>query len=169
MNDRTNQALAVAVVAFLVAAAWYVGLMHGRAETKIPAASSRNQNTTTTPSATNTTSNNQKTPSVVSTGNDSVTVVDQPAGSSIRVASVTMPQRGWVAVRDSNGRVLGAGRFDAGMSKDVVVPLLRVTAAGERYQVLLYIDDGDNQFDLHKDSLVMKADASVAGAMFSAQ
>ncbi|PIR83728.1 hypothetical protein COU18_03580 [Candidatus Kaiserbacteria bacterium CG10_big_fil_rev_8_21_14_0_10_51_14] len=164
-----NQAIAAAVVVFLIAAAWYVGLMHGRTEIEnTPTPPSENQSTST-PSATNTTNNSQTTPSVAATGNESVTVVDQPAGSSVLVASVSVPQMGWVAVRDNNGHVLGAARVEAGTHASVVVPLLRVTESGGRYQVLLYTDDGDREYDLHKDSLLMRADASVVGAMFSAQ
>jgi hypothetical protein len=36
------------------------------------------------------------------------------------------------------------------------------------YQVLVYVDDGDKSFDLHKDTLVMSSDGAVSGAMFSA-
>ena len=98
-----------------------------------------------------------------------MTVADQPAGSVVKIASLTLSQLGWVAIRDSKGWVLGAGRFEAGTSSNVEVVLLRNTVAGEKYQVLLYSDDGDKQYDLHKDSLVMNADASVAGATFTAQ
>lgn len=100
---------------------------------------------------------------------EAVTVDDQPASTSVRVASVTLDERGWVAVRDAKGWILGAGLFPAGTEKDVEVPLMRATTAGERYQVLLYIDNGNKQFDLHDDILVTNADGSVAGTMFSAQ
>ena len=104
----------------------------------------------------------------VTMSGQAVTVVDQPAGSIVKVASVTLPDIGWVAVRDNNGRVLGARRFEAGTNENVEVILLRNTVAGEKYQVLLYVDDGDKAYDLHKDSLVMNADASVAGTTFTA-
>jgi hypothetical protein len=99
---------------------------------------------------------------------EAVSVGDQPAGSYVMVKSVTLPQMGWVAVRDSSGRTLGAARFEAGTYSAVQVPLLRNTVSGEHYQVLLYIDDGDKVFDLHKDTLVMNADGSVAGTTFTA-
>jgi hypothetical protein len=34
---------------------------------------------------------------------------------------------------------------------------------------LVYVDDGDKQFDLHKDILVTGGDGTVAGDVFSAQ
>ena len=79
----------------------------------------------------------------------------------------TLVQVGWIAVRDSNGRTLGAGRLEAGTYANVEVPLLRATRAGERYQVLIYVDDGDRIFDLHEDILVTRPDGSVAGTTFS--
>src|SRR3989344_5391168 len=73
-----------------------------------------------------------------------------------------------MAGRDGNGRTLGAGRFEPGVHTDVDVPLLRTTEAGQSYQALIYVDDGDKEFDLHKDILVTKEDGSVAGDIFSA-
>lgn len=105
-------------------------------------------------------------PTAVATG-DSVTVKDQDAFSSITVSSVTLSQNGWVAVRDADGRTLGAGWFEAGTHENVAVPLLRSTVAGERYQALLYVDTGDDhQFDVHNETLVTNSDGSVAGAIF---
>jgi hypothetical protein len=103
------------------------------------------------------------------TAGESVNVSDQAAGSAVRVAMVTLSQRGWLAARDSSGKILGAARFEPGSNTGVSIPLLRPTVSGEKYQVLVYIDDGDNSFDLHKDTLVMNADGSVARTTFSAQ
>src|SRR3989338_1130672 len=100
---------------------------------------------------------------------ESIDVVDQGAGMSVKVKAATFVQMGWIAVRDVDGRTLGAGRFEPGVHVDVEVPLLRATVPGERYQVLIYVDDGDKQFDLHQDILVMRGDGSVAGDVFSAQ
>ena len=87
---------------------------------------------------------------------------------SIQVKKASLVQIGWIAVRDGNGRTLGAGRFEPGVHADVEVPLLRTTEAGQSYQALIYVDDGDKEFDLHKDILVTKDDGSVAGDIFSA-
>lgn len=102
-------------------------------------------------------------------GNDSVVVSDQSAGDSVAVQSVTLSQKGWVAIRDADGKTLGAALFPAGTSTDVSVPLLRATEAGQRYQVLLYYDDGNHDFDLKTETLVVNPDGSVAGTNFSTQ
>lgn len=158
MNDKKNQTIAGAVIIILVLGAWYMGRVQGKTPSTATSTAEMSGNTKDAVLAT---------PSVRARG-ESVTVGDQPAGSLVRITSVTLPQIGWVAIRDNNGRVLGAGRFDTGTSESVDVELLRNTVAGEKYQVLLYADDGDMLYDLHKDSLVMNADASVAGAMFTA-
>jgi len=108
-------------------------------------------------------------PSTTTSDGESVSVANQPAGSMVAVSSVTFTETGWIAVRDSGGWTLGAGRFDAGTYENVAVKLLRATEAGERYQILLYHDDGDQQFDLKKESLVTHSDGTVAGVMFTAQ
>ena len=88
---------------------------------------------------------------------------------TVAVASAKLAEMGWIAVRDNGGRALGAARLEAGAHAAVTVPLLRGTTEGERYQVLIYVDDGDRAFDLYKDSLVMNASAGVVGATFTAQ
>ena len=106
---------------------------------------------------------------IIAGSDESLDVADQPAGMSVMVKSTKLVQTGWVAVRDSSGRTLGAGRFEAGVHMNIEVPLLRATTAGERYQALIYVDDGDKAFDLKKDILVTNDDGSVAGVLFSAQ
>lgn len=101
--------------------------------------------------------------------NEYIAVKDQLAGSTVTVDSVTFTQTGWVAIRDDRGWTLGAARFEAGTHDAVEVPLLRATEAGQRYQALLYIDDGDGKFDLDKEILVTRSGGSVAGMTFSVQ
>jgi len=80
-----------------------------------------------------------------------VSVVDQPAGDSVVVESVTVPPPGvWVAVREAVGRdlgnVLGAARV-VGPHGPVSVPLLRPTVPNRLYAVQLYRDDNNSTFD----------------------
>ncbi|MEK7601551.1 MAG: hypothetical protein AAB480_03420 [Patescibacteria group bacterium] len=159
IKNRNTQAITGAVVVVVVLlAAW---LLFAR-----PVGNGGIATDTETPSD-STSMEETLNPSMVSTG-EAVTVRDQAAGASVAVASVTLNEMGWVAVRDEGGRVLGAARFDAGTWNDVSVPLLRATAAAGSYQVLLYIDDGDKQYDLHKDILIMGANGGVAGTTFTA-
>ena len=86
-----------------------------------------------------------------------VSVVDQPAGSTAIVESVTVPPPGvWVAVRETDGNelgnVLGAIRVN-GPQSAVSIPLLRPTEPGLSYAVELYRDDGNDVFDLASDSV----------------
>lgn len=108
-------------------------------------------------------------PSTVASDGEVISVASQPAGETVAIASVTLSQTGWVAVRDERGWTLGASRFDAGTYSNVSVELLRATEAGGRYQVLLYHDDGDRAFDVKKESLVTHTDGTVSGVMFVAQ
>jgi len=83
---------------------------------------------------------------------NSVSVVNQSAGDSVTVESVTVPPPGvWVAVREMNGtelgNVLGALRVN-GPRSAVVVPLLRATEPARSYAVELYRDDGNGEFNL---------------------
>lgn len=98
---------------------------------------------------------------------EAISVDGQSAGMIVTVGSVTFSKPGWIAVRDSNSRTLGAAWFPEGTHKDVTVSLLRATTPGMRYQAMLYIDDGDKKFDLHKDTLVTNSDGSVGGTLFT--
>ena len=99
---------------------------------------------------------------------EAVSVADQAAGDSVAISSMTLTKKSWVAVKDADGRILGAGFFQATATSGTV-PLLRATKAGERYEVVIYVDDGDHTFDFHKDMLVTSADGSPVGAAFSAK
>ncbi|OGG77338.1 hypothetical protein A3F56_03855 [Candidatus Kaiserbacteria bacterium RIFCSPHIGHO2_12_FULL_55_13] len=155
-NRNTQAIIGAAVVVVVLLAAW---LMFAR-----PVGNGGTATDTKTPSE-STSTEEALNPSMVGTG-EAVTVRDQAAGTSVSVASVTLNEMGWVAIRDESGRVLGAARFDAGTWSDMSVPLLRATAAAGSYQVLLYVDDGDKQYDLHKDILIMGANGEVAGTTF---
>lgn len=98
-----------------------------------------------------------------------ITVSDQMAGNVVVLDQVTFPAaNGWVVVReydnDVAGNTLGAARFDTqtGLIPQSVT-LLRATEAGHDYQVVFYIENGDDEFSLTSDSEV----TGVVG-MFSA-
>jgi hypothetical protein len=86
-----------------------------------------------------------------------ISVADQPAGSTVLVETVTVPPPGvWVAVRETVGgelgNVLGAVRVQ-GPQSAVSISLLRATEPNTPYAVELYRDDGDGVFNLATDSV----------------
>lgn len=87
-----------------------------------------------------------------------LSVVNQSAGDSVAVESVTVPPPGvWVAVREIGGdgtlgNVLGAARV-AGPRTNVTVPLLRATEPDRTYAIELYRDDNNGTFDPEKNSV----------------
>lgn len=99
-------------------------------------------------------------------GSGAVSVVDQLAGTTVAVESVTVPPPGvWVAVREVTGRnlgnVLGAVRVD-GPKSAVSVPLLRATEPNRPYAIQLYRDDGDGSFDLARNSAYVDFDTGAS-------
>lgn len=168
MNKGSNQWVAILVIIVLIVGAWYVGRKQAINASFAPDAIegaylSDNSDTT---------DKNGRSPeagaSAARAGSEFVQVADQPAGMEVKVSSLALSEMGWVGIRDDEGRVLGAGRFDAGNFADVTVPLLRATVAGDSYQALLYVDDGDRAFDLKKDALIIGPDGDVAGTNFKA-
>jgi hypothetical protein len=85
---------------------------------------------------------------------ETLRLVDQKAGGEVYVAGVALSRPGWVAVREEQGgeggRILGARWFPEG-DHEGSVELLRNTTAGGRYHAYLFLDDGDKEFDPHKD------------------
>jgi hypothetical protein len=100
---------------------------------------------------------------LVGTPGGAVEVSDQAAGDSVSLASVTVPPPGvWVAIRDVNGSELGnvlGAALAGGPRSGFVVPLLRATEPGKTYAVEFYRDDGDDAFDLEKDSVYVDFDS----------
>jgi len=86
-----------------------------------------------------------------------VSVVDQSAGDTVIVASVTVPAPGvWVAVREMSGNDLGnvLGAVRVGGPRDAVtVSLLRATEPNRAYAVQLYRDDNNGLFDPSMNSV----------------
>ncbi|RJQ34237.1 hypothetical protein C4568_02725 [Candidatus Parcubacteria bacterium] len=97
---------------------------------------------------------------------EAVKVVDQTAGKMVAVESVTLKNRGWVAIEDDKEWILGAARLEAGTHEDVEVELLRATVKGGTYKAILFVDDGDGKFDMHKDTVIKNSDGSTLSAAF---
>ena len=171
LNDTTNRVIGAIVLLLVFIGGWWL-IARNTVSTGAPIVSTDTNSTAgNTTNATNTgdvTPVPAPTAPTVEASGESVEVADQPAGMTVTVASAKLAEMGWVAVRDNGGRTLGAARLEAGVHAGVVVELLRGTLSGERYQVLVYVDDGDRAFDLPKDSLVMNAGAGVVGATFTA-
>ncbi|MFZ1987522.1 MAG: hypothetical protein WAV21_00610 [Minisyncoccia bacterium] len=87
-----------------------------------------------------------------------VSVQDQKAGTTVEVESISIAATAnlWVAVAETDSeeitRVLGAARVVSGAGK-IEINLLRATIPNTSYAVVLYRDDGDQIFDLYKDSV----------------
>jgi len=100
----------------------------------------------------------EATVTTVAKGDETVSVGDQTAGETVTVASMKLSAASWVAIVDG-GRVLGAAWYPSYATKGEV-SLLRGTVAGKTYQAVVYVDDGDKKFDMHKDALVSGVSAS---------
>lgn len=87
-------------------------------------------------------------------------VNDQKAGNTVVVDSIAYPTTaGWVVVRDLKndtvGNVLGAARYNTTDGLEAKnVPLMRDTVAGQSYAVFFFSEDGDNNFDMKKDTVM---------------
>ena len=109
------------------------------------------------------------TPNNSSNGEYLFSVVDQSAGGVVYVSSFTFPKESWIAVREDNdgvmGNILGAHRYPIGEHTGAV-ELLRNTQAGQTYYVVIYIDDGDKDFDHKKDTLLIDNEGNATAAIF---
>ena len=108
------------------------------------------------------------TPSVQA-GGETVTVADQSAAEIVKVSNVTLSKPSWVAIKGTNGWVLGAAWFNAS-TENATVSLVKPMVKGETYQAVIYVDDGDKKFSLHAgDSLVTDASGAPVSSTFKAQ
>lgn len=93
-----------------------------------------------------------------STSPEYVIVDDQLAGSRVLIKEIALTDSGWAVVHEDAGGVpgnaLGAQRFDKGVHSGTI-DLLRNTNVDRSYYVLLYRDNGDREFDLETDNLVI--------------
>lgn len=173
MNNRGNQVIAVLIIIVLVVFAWDIGrkqtlnLLSGSPASSTDIGLIEDSYASDNVSAKSDAQSSDKALPLLG-GDESIKVADQPAGMEVKVSSLYLPEMGWVGIRDGDGRVLGAGRFDAGSFTNVTISLLRATVAGDSYQALLYVDDGDKIFDLQKDILITGSNGGVAGTNFKA-
>lgn len=167
INERMYQGVIGVLVIIILFLVWWTSAHPGSGVTGGTATDT--EKTATSNSLGGSISATQTTSPTTEASGEFVSIADQPAGTEVSVSQLNLSQPGWVAVRDSGGRTLGAAWFDAGTQTHVSVPLLRGTESGQSYQALLYADDGDHQFDLHTDALITNSDGSVAGTTFSAQ
>lgn len=181
LNDTTNRVIAVIVLLLIFIGGWWLiarNAVNSKAVTGKTDSTMTDSASDASKDVDDSTSGTMQkpsgdtgasmSPSTTTSGDEAVAVADQPAGSAVSVSSASLSQLGWLAVRDADGHVLGAKRLEAGTSSNVPIELLRATKAGEHYQVLIYVDDGDKEFDLHKDTIVTKQDGTVAGTSFAA-
>lgn len=170
LNDTGNRIIAGILLALLFVGGWWlIARTVSTSDAAGSEAQSKTSSTTTDSSATSVRRPISEDTPTISASTESIDVADQAAGISVKVEKVALVQVGWVAVRDGSGRTLGAARFEAGTHTNVEVPLLRSTVAGQSYQALMYVDDGNKQFDLREDILITKSDGSVAGDVFLAR
>jgi len=100
----------------------------------------------------------------------SISVINQSAGSTVAVESVTVPSPGvWVAVREiidnDLGNVLGAIRIN-GPTSNITIPLLRATEPGRTYAVQLYRDDTGQAFDATINSAYVDFDTGARAVAY---
>lgn len=99
---------------------------------------------------------------LVRAGESEVHVKDQQSGDMVFVSRVATPAQAWVVIQDSNEWILGAQRFESGISQGNV-ELLRNTVPNETYSAILWVDNGDGVFDHESD----EPHTPLAGMTFS--
>lgn len=167
-NTR-NWIIGGVIVIILLVLAWWLftkpqGLHLGSSATTT--ATTTGSTTTGTVGSTSSTTSGAGTVTTTLNG-ESVQVDDQAAGNSVTVAKMNVTKSTWLAVRDAT-HVLGARRFEPGVTSGTI-PLLRSTTKGQTYTIVMYVDDGDKAFDMHKDSLITNSGGAPVGDMFVAQ
>ena len=110
---------------------------------------------------------------VVISGSNEISVQDQTAGMTVAIELAKFSVPGWVAIHEDNpgrennlGNILGAQRLDPGIHL-TEVELLRGTTPGGKYHAVLYVDNGDRQFDSSKDAPIKDADGKLIESTFN--
>jgi hypothetical protein len=180
MEQQTNKAATASAIAlivglivgFVIGWYWYKGVCQKRDLAEI-VNTDTNGDDNMSASSTDQTSNTTVPQNIYGTvsGQASVTVQGQKAGSQVTIGQVETSNPTWIAVREvvngTVGNILGA-RLVASTASNVSVNLLRATKAGQTYKIFLYQDDGYKKFNFQKDKLVTSNDIPV-GAEFVAQ
>lgn len=159
----------IVVVVILIGLSWLVSVRRA-GESQEMAKEAQLSATTSAPALEGASEQTDETASgnTVQLAGETVTVSDQKAGASVAVDSVSVVKPTWIAIKDTNGWVLGAELIN--QSEDnASVTLIRNTKPGETYQAVMYVDDGDQWFDLHKDALVTDDSDAPVASTFKAQ
>ena len=112
------------------------------------------------------------TTSRTSGGTSSLSVPDQPAGTTVVIDRADVAEGQWVVIHEERlgglGNVLGAARF-IGDAKAGAVELLRGTRADALYYVVIYADNGDGSFSLEDDTPLRDASGTIKSVTFKAR
>lgn len=104
-------------------------------------------------------------PPAPSAGDNALKVVDQNAGRSITIDTVTLTQNGFVVIKDEDGKVLAASPVLAsGENRYVFISV--TISEGRSYTAELYGDDGDNKFNVRSDALLKTASGNTVVVRF---
>jgi hypothetical protein len=105
----------------------------------------------------------------VSSEDNQIIVEEQFPGDMVNLESVSLSVSGWVAIYEdkegSLGNVLGAQLFDPGEHAGTVI-LLRSTAENSLYYAIVHQDDGDREFSLESDPILLDTEGEMVGTQF---
>ncbi len=100
---------------------------------------------------------------------ETITVEDQPSGSSVVIDTIKLSKPSFVAIRDTRGWYPG-WQYVQGSQSNVTVPLKRNTTAGQTYEAVIFVDDGDGVFEIHGgDMLVTGTAGAPVSSTFTAK
>ena len=109
---------------------------------------------------------------IVIAGSNEISVQNQAAGMVVEVELARFSIPGWVAVHEDRagelGNILGARRLDPGIHL-TEVELLRPTVSGGTYHAVMYLDNGDRQFDSSEDAPIKNAEDRLIESVFKAE
>ena len=176
--DGTNSTTAwtiagVVALVVIIAGGWLIsreksGTSNDMASTTETVATATNKGDSGSSMSAATSDTKTPTPSVVA-GGETVTVSDQAAGSVVNIDSAKLTKPSWVAIVGTNGWVRGAHWFNSSV-ENVSIELVKPTIAGESYQAVIYVDDGDKKFSLHAgDTLVTSSEGAPVSSTFKTQ